>query len=333
MIEFANDTERIEVTLVLFGKTISRTFEGDVDTTFLDAADFVVDELLKALAGVGDNAAVASASGLESSQSVQNDLFDNVVLQRQPTKMELIERARAEEEGVAELPSSVGALLRFEGFSFRGQSGFAVGTTPAYEYEGERLRSGVLLPYENVNTEEPNVGFHRIGLLAYASYAVLTDDPDPLTLRLGGYGSVSATVFHAGDRLKDFATFSGGPTISAEKEFKTHIIENVIESITASFGFTLTGSRATTPGSETKTSIKTGFNLGVPIADNYVANLFTAYNVQVAPSVPDPDYFDVGAEFIIFFTQLLSGTLGVKTVQGLEEFKSFEGFLGVIYRF
>ena len=121
------------------GTTASRT-----GLTATEAGDFIVNELLKVLLGAGESQ-TASASGLSTTQNTQNAVFDNVIAPRTPTRLETKEREAEKEEGksIQKLPSSVGALLKFESFSFAGRSGFKFGTTFGYEYEEDRIRVGI----------------------------------------------------------------------------------------------------------------------------------------------------------------------------------------------
>ncbi len=253
---------------------------------------------------------------------------------RQPV-LETKEREAEKEEGktIQKLPSSVGALMKFESFSFAGRSGFKFGTTFGYEYEEDRIRAGILLPYDFVKSNDANLEFHRLGPVPYANYALLTEGPDPLTLRLGAFASLIGVMNAGTSSGNNTVTFSGGPSISAEKEFKAVIVKGLIDSFITTFGFGFTFSSNNQKDSKLQSSIKTGLNVGVPIGDNYVANVYTNYNVQVEPDSLDRDYYNLGGELSVYFTRLISATAGFKSVLGLADFTSYEGYLGGILKF
>ena len=99
------------------------------------------------------------------------------------------------------------------------------------------------------------------------------------------------------------------------------------------FGFSFSFSGNNQKDSKIETLIKTGLNVGVPIGDNYVANVYTSYNNQLEPDSLDSDYYILGGEFSVYFTKLISATAGIKTVLGLDDFASYEGYLGAILKF
>ena len=154
-----------------------------------------------------------------------------------------------------------------------------------------------------------------------------------MTLRLGAFASLIGVANAGTSSGKDTVTFSGGPSISAEKAFKAVIVKGLIENIITTFGFGFTFSGNDQKDSKIETSIKTGLNVGIPIGDNYVANLYTNYNVQVEPDSLDSDYYNLGGELSVYFTRLISATAGFKTVLGLDDFTSYEGYLGAILKF
>jgi len=319
----------IDVTTDFSGTTASGT-----GLTEEQAVDFVIAELKKVLLG-SSNSQTAGASGLSTTQNTQNTVFDNVIAPRTPTRLETKEREAEKEEGktIQKLPSSVGALMKFESFSFAGRSGFKFGTTFGYEYEEDRIRAGILLPYDFVKSNDANLEFHRLGPVPYANYALLTEGPDPLTLRLGAFASLIGVMNAGTSSGNNTVTFSGGPSISAEKEFKAVIVKGLIDSFITTFGFGFTFSSNNQKDSKVQSSIKTGLNVGVPIGDNYVANVYTNYNVQVEPDSLDNDYYNLGGELSVYFTRLISATAGFKTVLGLDDFTSYEGYLGAILKF
>ncbi len=174
----------IDVTTDFSGTTASGT-----GLTEEQAVDFVIAELKKVLLG-SSNSQTAGASGLsttQNTQNTQNTVFDNVIAPRTPTRLETKEREAEKEEGktIQKLPSSVGALMKFESFSFAGRSGFKFGTTFGYEYEEDRIRAGILLPYDFVKSNDANLEFHRLGPVPYANYALLTVRSRPIDPPVG----------------------------------------------------------------------------------------------------------------------------------------------------
>ena len=240
---------------------------------------------------------------------------------------------KREKEEEKKLPSSVGALMKFESFSFAGRSGFKFGTTFGYEYEEDKILVGVLLPYDFVKSNDANLEFHRIGPVPYANYAILTEGPDPLTLRLGAFASLIGVMNTETSAGINTLTVSGGPSISAKKAFKAVIVKDLSENVITTFGFSFSFSGNNQKDSKIETLIKTGLNVGVPIGDNYVANVYTSYNNQLEPDSLDSDYYILGGEFSVYFTKLISATAGIKTVLGLDDFTSYEGYLGAILKF
>ena len=319
----------IDVTTDFSGTTASET-----GLTEEQAVDFVIAELKKVLLG-SSNSQTAGASGLSTTQNTQNTVFDNVIAPRTPTRLETKEREAEKEEGktIQKLPSSVGALMKFESFSFAERSGFKFGTTFGYEYEEDKILVGVLFPYDFVTSNDANLEFHRIGPVPYANYAIMTEGPDPLTLRLGAFASLIGVMNTETSAGINTLTVSGGPSISAKKAFKAVIVKGLIENVITTFGFSFSFSGNNQKDSKIETSIKTGLNVGVPIGDNYVANVYTSYNNQLEPDSLDSDYYILGGEFSVYFTKLISATAGIKTVLGLDDFTSYEGYLGAILKF
>ena len=110
-------------------------------------------------------------------------------------------------------------------------------------------------------------------------------------------------------------------------------MKGLIENVITTFGFSFSFSGNNQKDSKIETSIKTGLNVGVPIGDDYVANVYTSYNNQLEPDSLDSDYYILGGEFSVYFTKLISATAGIKTVLGLDDFTSYEGHLGAILKF
>ena len=207
--EETGSNKLFDVTTDFAGKSRTRT-----GLTATEAANFIVEERNKVVQGLSEaeDSQTASASGLSTTQNTQNAVFDNIIAPHTPTRLETREQAaartptrletkeraaekeEAEKEEGKKLPSSVGALMKFESFSFAGRSGFKFGTTFGYEYEEDKILVGALLPYDFVKSNDANLEFHRIGPVPYANYAILTEGPDLLTLRLGAFASLIGVV-------------------------------------------------------------------------------------------------------------------------------------------
>ena len=293
--------------------------ESTAQTTLLLIFGFPEEELLDHdTTGIGQK-----AQQLLMNTAVLPTTLPKEMMEAQETKKEADEEERLTQE-----LNQVGALLSFEGFSndTLGRSGNAYGLSAAYERAMGSITAGGLLDYRLFrlsNEFSDDFTSNRLSGVLYAGYTL----PTPfLEISLGGTVQSGYTINN--QENEDFANYGGGGYITLGKDLE-------IFKVTAGAAYMYTQYDLDLDDDHSHL-VKYGFILGLPIGRKLAANIYfidtrniTDYDIELI----DDNFFTLGTEWIISLARSWVISLGYRTILGLEDYESHEGYLGTTMKF
>ncbi len=290
-----------------------------------------IDELLAMYAGSYIGAGIAGAGGgslaaaTSGSAGRTTDLFfQNIMLSKVNTKNEKAEEAEGRIRAM-----DFGPVLRYEYVDFKNiGDGDITGTNLGFNWTYNNISAGVMIPYDYMTYDFDMTG-NRIGTVLYGKYEY------NLTNRLIISGSANFNYMHTdlNTRVKmddhNINLFGGGAGIAATLD---------LDAFVPSFAFAYQYSDDDTDYvNDHQHLVKMGMNLGFRLGQNGTMNMYgvlnydiTDYDVDVSD---DNTYFDIGFEGGYNFTDTWGVNAGFKSVQGIDDFTSYQVYLGSIFKF
>ncbi len=278
--------------------------------------------LTSGVAGAGGGSLAAATAG--AAGRTTDLFFRNIALPRVTAKNEKAEKVEGRLRAM-----DFGPVFRYEYVDFDDiGEGDITGTNLGFNWTYNNISVGVMIPYDYMTYDFDMTG-NRIGTVLYGKYEY------NLTNRIILSGSANFNYMHTDLNTRvmlddhNINLFGGGVGIAATLD---------LDAFAPSFAFAYQYSDDDSDCvNDHQHLVKMGMNMGFRLGNKGTMNIYGILNYDITDydtDVSDDDvYFDIGFEGGYNFTDTWGLNVGFKSVQGIDDFTSYQVYLGSIFKF
>lgn len=200
------------------------------------------------------------------------------------------------------------------------------GMTVGLAMDKDRLSYGILLPYDYMDFDSPNLkSVNQTGPMLFVRYKMPMAD-DHYTLGLSANLNYLYTNYNFKKGNDDINTFGSGVGVS----FSVNTWKGIVPSIAALYQYA---------NDDTKVGdynmIKLGGNIALLPNDNTAINLFAYWTNDLTNyrQVDGEEFWDMGIEVSYLVTQTFDLTVGYKRVESFNNVNDDQFYLGTVWTF
>ncbi len=224
------------------------------------------------------------------------------------------------------LSRSIGSALRFERAAFDdGDDGTLYGANIGMAWDQDNITYGFMLPYDYLDFDSFDA--NRLGLIGFGQYHMPLSDT--LEASFTGHLNYTYSNINFDDIDNEIVNMFGGG-LSTSLTYDLDMVE-----ISTGVSY-LYNKDDTNMNEDEQHLLKFGVNTGIRFGNESVLNLFGVWNADITNYDNDPqddNYFELGAEGCYAFSDAWNLTLGAKKVVSLQDFDSYEVYIGSTWKF